>query len=177
LKSTPLGLGPPLAGGFAIGATMNIRRSSLSLALAAILAVSASAAATPRGSSSGVEPATAPAGTDPEVRRALRLAVAQHLAAAGLEPELAGFSVSPALLQLRRYVDPGQKRTKFVCVVGLSVQNEQREIVAEIRGSASTMGASQLDAVDAAAHSAVLRIAGTLAELKARGQGKRWAQR
>jgi hypothetical protein len=157
---------------------MNIRRSSLGLALATVLAVSASAAAAPtRSSQGGVEQATAPAGTDPQVRRALRLAVAQHLAEAGLESELSGFSVSPALLQLRRYVDPGQKRTKFVCVVALSVQNEQHEIVAEIRGSAATLGASQLDAVDAAAHSAVLRIAGTLAELRARGAGKRWARR
>jgi hypothetical protein len=156
---------------------MTIRRTSRGLALAAALAVSASAAATTTGSSAGVEPATAPAGTDPQVRQALRLAVAQHLAAAGLQGSLDGYSLSPALLQLRRYVDPGQKRTKFVCVVGLSVQNREREIVAEIRGSAATLGASPLDAIDSAAHSAVLRVADTLAALKAKNQGKRWAQR
>jgi hypothetical protein len=154
---------------------MNIRRTSLWLALAGLLTASASVAATP--TSAGVEPANAPAGTDPQVRQALRLAVAQHLAAAGLDGALGGYSLSPALLQLRRYVDPGQKRTKFVCVVALTVQNEQREILAEIRGSAATLGASQLDAIDAAAHSAVLHVPDTLASLKARGSGKRWAQR
>jgi len=156
---------------------MTIRRISHGLALAAVLAVSSAAAGAPTTPSGGVEPATAPAGTDPEVRQALRLAVAQYLAAAGLDGALEGYSLSPALLQLRRYVDPGQKRTKFVCVVGLSVQNRDRQIVAEIRGSAATLGSSQLDAIDAAAHSAVLRIADTLAQLKARSPGKRWAQR
>lgn len=156
---------------------MTIRCSWRGLALAAVLAVSASASAATTRARAGVEPATAPAGTDPQVTRALRLAVAQHLAAAGLDDALAGFSLSPALLELRRYVDPGQKTTKFVCVVGLSVQNDEREIVAEIRGTAATHGSSQLDAVDAAAHSAVLRVADTLAALKARGQGKRWARR
>lgn len=156
---------------------MSIRRISRGIALAAVLAVSASATAATTRSRAGVDPATAPAGTDPQVRQALRVAIAQHLAAAGLDDALAGYSLSPALLELRRYVDPGQKRTKFVCVVGLSVQNAEREIVAEIRGSAATQGASQFDAVDAAAHSAVLRVADTLAELKSRGPGKRWARR
>lgn len=156
---------------------MTIPRTALRLALAGLLTVSVSAAAEPPHPGAGMAPASAPAGTDPEVRQALRLALAQHLADAGLDRALEGYSLSPALLQLRRYVDPGQKRTKFVCVVGIAIQNEQREVVAEIRGSAATLGSSRLDAVDAAAHSAVLRIAPTLAELKARGTNKRWAQR
>ncbi len=156
---------------------MTIRRISRGFALAAALAVSSAIAAPPTTPHAGVEPATAPAGTDPEVLRALRLSVAQHLAAAGLDGALEGYSLSPALLQLRRYVDPGQKRTKFVCVVGLSVQNRERQVVAEIRGSAAAHGASQLDALDAAAHSAVLPVAHTLAQLKTRSHGKRWAQR
>jgi hypothetical protein len=159
---------------------MTIGRTTLGLVLAGLFAVSNPATATTARSGGGVEPATAPAGTDPRVRQALGLAVAQHLAAAGLGGALDGYSLSPALLQLRRYVDPGQKRTKFVCIVGLSVQNDQHEVVAEIRGSAATLGASQLDAVDAAAHSAVLRVADTLAALRANeanGKEKRWAQR
>jgi len=155
---------------------MTIRRCSFALALAGLMAASIADAAPPR-SGVGVEAVSAPAGTDPEVRHALQLAVAQHLAAAGLDESLKGYSLSPTLLQLRRYVDPGQKRTKYVCVVALAVQNESREIVAEIRGSAATLGASQLEAVDAAAHSAVLRVVDNLAELKSRGAGRRWAQR
>jgi len=155
---------------------MTIRRTSLGLALAGILAASVAGAATPR-SSGGVAAAGESTASGAEARRALRIAVAQHVAAEGLDESLKGYSLSPTLLQLRRYVDPGQKQTKYVCVVALSLQNDSREIVAEIRGSASTLGASQLEAVDAAAHSAVLRVAGTLAELKARGTGRRWAQR
>ncbi|HYQ14314.1 MAG TPA: hypothetical protein VEQ58_01100 [Polyangiaceae bacterium] len=134
--------------------------------------------AAPADSSAGVAPATAPAGTDPQLTRALRLSVAQHLAAAGLEGSLGGYSLSPALIQLRRYVDPGQKSTKFVCVVGLSLQNEQREVVAEIRGNAAAVApSSPLDAIDAAAHSAVLRVPGALAAVQARANNRRWAQR
>ncbi len=155
---------------------MTTRRTTFGLALAGLLAASVSVAA-PLRSSVGVETASAPNGTAPEVRQALRLAVAQHLAASGIAGELDGYSLSPSLLQLRRYVDPGQKRTKFVCVVALTVQNEAREVVGEIRGSAATLGASPLEAVDAAAHSAVLRVADSLAELKARSSTKRWARR
>lgn len=153
-----------------------IFRTPFGLMLAGVLATSISLAAPPRRPGI-VDVASAPAGTDPRIARALHVAVTEHLAAAGLESELQGYSVSPSLLQLRRYVDPGQKTTKFVCVVALSVQNESREVLAEIRGSAATQGASQLEAVDAAAHSAVLRVAGALAELKARSPSKRWAQR
>ena len=155
---------------------MIIRRSMFGLVAAGFLAASVCTAAPPTARV-GVEAASVPSGTAVEVRQALQAAVAQHLTAAGLGAELEGYSLAPALLQLRRYVDPGQKRTKIVCVVGLTVQNEAREVVGEIRGSAATLGASPLEAVDAAAHSAVLRMADSLAELKSRSASKRWARR
>ena len=155
---------------------MSIRRASFGFAMAGLLAASL-AAATPADSHPGTPAASALDRNDPQLRQALRLSVAQHLAAAGLGGSLGGYSLSPSLIQLRRYVDPGEKRTKYVCVVGLSLQNEQREVVAEIRGNAATLGASQLDAIDAAAHSAVLQVGSALATVQARAANRRTAQR
>jgi hypothetical protein len=155
---------------------MNIRRASFGFAMAGLFAASLSVAA-PAGSSAGVAARSPAARTDPRLQRALSGYVTQHVAASGLEGSLRGYSLSPALIQLRRYVDPGQKEPKFVCVVALSLQNPQREIVAEIRGSAATAGASQLEALDAAAHSAVLRVPGALAKARERADSSRWAQR
>ena len=115
---------------------MNIRRASLGFAMAGLFAASVSVAA-PSDSSPGVDTSGAPNAADPRIQRALNRYVAQHLAQSGLEGSLRGYSLSPALVQLRRYADPGQKQTKFVCVVSLSLQNQQREIIAEVRGTAA----------------------------------------
>jgi hypothetical protein len=155
---------------------MNIRRASFGFAMAGLFAASLSVAA-PADSSAGVATAAPTDGTDPQLQRALGRYVTEHVAASGLEGSLRGYVLAPALIQLRRYVDPGQKQPKFVCVVGLSLQNQQREIVAEVRGSAATIGSSQLEAIDAAAHSAVLRVPGALAQVQARAGSTRWARR
>jgi hypothetical protein len=155
---------------------MNIRRASFGFAMAGLFAASLSVAA-PTSSSAGVATRSPAAGTEPQLQRALSRYVTQHVAASGLEGSLRGYSLSPALIQLRRYVDPGQKEPKFVCVVALSLQNREHEIVAEIRGSAATTGRSQLEALDAAAHSAVLRVPGALAKARERADSSRWAQR
>lgn len=154
---------------------MSIRRKSLGFTLAALLAAT-SLVAVPGESRAGVAPAATPSEADAQLQRLLDRSVSQHVAASGLNAPLRGYVLSSSLLQLRRYVDPGQKNTKFVCVVGLSLQNEQRQTIAEIRGNAATASDSQAEAIDAAAHSAVLRVADTLAALKA-GGNNRWAQR
>jgi hypothetical protein len=154
---------------------MQPRQASFALLLASSLAVSVAVAA-PADSSARVESATAPAGTDARLKNALRASVAQHLADAGLSGSLAGYSLSPSLVQLRRYVEPGQKHARLVCVVGLAL-NSDRGVLADIRGSASITGASQLDAVDAAAHSAVARLPAILSRIQAREAGNRIANR
>jgi hypothetical protein len=106
--------------------------------------------------------------------RALREAVAHHVADAGLADSLRGYSLSPALVQLRRYVDG--KQTKIVCVVSLALKSEGNDILAEIRGSAAAVGGTSLEALDAAAGSAVSRVPEALSKLQVDG-GSRVARR
>ncbi len=154
---------------------MKPRHASLALLLAGTMAVSLAAAA-PGDSSPRVDDVSAPAGTDARLKSALRSSVSQQLADAGLSASLEGYSVSPSLVQLRRYVEPGQKRARLVCVVGLALKND-RGVLADIRGSASTTGTSQLEALDAAAHSAVARLPAVISKLQAREGAARIAQR
>jgi hypothetical protein len=154
---------------------MSVRVASFGFAIAGIFAASLSLAAA-ADSSAGAAPVTAAAATDARLSRALQKAVAEHVVESGLEAALRGYSLSPSLIQLRRYVDPGQSRSKFVCVVALSLQNGQHEVLAEVRGNAATAGPSQLEAIDAAAHSAVLRVADVLAKVQGRDTS-RTAQR
>ncbi len=154
---------------------MNPRQASFALLLAGSLAVSLAVAA-PADSSIRVESATAPAGTDARLKTALHASITQQLADAGLSASLQGYSLSPSLVQLRRYVEPGQKQARLVCVVGLAL-NSDRGVLADIRGSASTASASQLDAVDAAAHAAVARLPAILSRIQAREAGNRIATR
>jgi hypothetical protein len=150
-------------------------KTSLALALAGSLALSFAALAH-ADSNARVSAATAPAGTDPRLRVALQNSVAQRLTEAGLTRSLEGYSLSPSLVQLRSYVEPGQKHARLVCIVGLALSSD-RGVVANIRGSAMTVGTSQLSAVDAAAQAAVARLPAVLSQLQARDSNDRVAQR
>lgn len=154
---------------------MRPRHASFALLLAGSLAVSLAAAA-PADSSLLVESASAPAGTDPRLKTALCAAITQQVADAGLTASLQGYSLSPSLVQLRRYVEPGRKQARLVCVVGLALSGD-RGVLADIRGSASIAGASPVAAVDAAARSAVARLPAVLSRIQAREAGNRIALR
>lgn len=150
-------------------------KASLALTLAGSLALSFAALAH-ADSNARVSAATAPAGTDPRLRVALQNSVAQRLTEAGLTRSLQGYSLSPSLVQLRSYIEPGHKHARLVCVVGLALSSD-RGVVADIRGSAMTVGTSQLSAIDAAAQAAVARLPAVLSKLQARDSNDRVAQR
>ncbi len=154
---------------------MKPRQAWLPLVLAGSLVVSLAAAA-PADSSARVDAASAPAGTDTRFKAALRASVSQHLSDAGLSASLAGYSLSPSLVQLRRYIGPGQTTARFVCIVGLALKNDQG-LLADVRGSATTTSASPLEALDAAAQAAVARLPAVLSRIQARQGGNRIAQR
>lgn len=154
---------------------MKPRRASFAVVLAGSLALSFAAAAR-ADSSARVEAASAPAGTDARIKLALRSSVSRQLADAGLSASLNGYSLSPSLVQLRPYVEPGQKQARIVCIVGLALKSE-RGVLADIRGSAATVGTNPLEAVDAAAHAAVARLPAVLSRLQARDGNNRIAQR
>jgi hypothetical protein len=154
---------------------MKSLKASLALALASSLSISVAALAH-ADSSARVDAASAPAGTDPRLKVALRNSVSQRLTDAGLVRSLEGYSLSPALVQLRSYVEAGHKQPRLVCIVGLTLSSE-RGVLADVRGSVVTVGTSQLSAVDAAAQAAVARLPAVLSQLQARDGNNRVAQR
>jgi hypothetical protein len=94
------------------------------------------------------------------LKRALGEVVAREVASAGLGASLEPYSLSPALLQLRRYRQ--RERTELVCVVGLALEDRHGSLVAEVRGSAATSGQSALETLEAATRSAVARLPETI---------------
>lgn len=150
-------------------------KASLAVLLAGSLALSFAALAH-ADSSARVDAASAPAGTDPRLKIALQNSVVQKLTEAGLVRSLEGYSLSPSLVQLRTYVEPGQKHARLVCIVGLALSSD-RGVLADVRGSAILVGASQLSAVDAAAQAAVARLPAVLSQLQARAPNNRIARR
>ncbi|HKY40187.1 MAG TPA: hypothetical protein VJN18_29830 [Polyangiaceae bacterium] len=86
--------------------------------------------------------------------RALRRIVERHIAEARLAESVSAYTISPALVQLRRYVEPGRK-LRMVCVVDLILSDRHGALLATVRGNATTVGATPHEALDAAAHAAV----------------------
>lgn len=95
---------------------------------------------------------------------ALRDAVTRHVSDAGLTEQLASYTLSPSVVQLRRYVE--KRKLKLVCVVDLAVKDQQGSLLASVRGNATALGASPEEAVDAAAHAAVAQLPQALQALR-----------
>ena len=106
----------------------------------------------------------APAGTDARARAALSESLRRYLSEAALADSLRPYTVSPSLTQLRRYVEDS-KQARLVCMVDLALSDAQGTLVASVRGSATTRGASPRETIDAAAHAAVTRLPGALQAL------------
>lgn len=114
------------------------------------------------------EPALAQSAATPskaELQQALERAVTRHVARSGLGSSLRGYALAPAIVQLRRYAEPGNKHGKVVCIVSLAVTTQHKELLAEVRGSAAALGDASVDAVDAAAAAAVSRVPEVLSQL------------
>lgn len=142
---------------------MTARSSRWGFVFAALLSASATAAAA-GDSAPRINAVRAPAGTDSKTRADLGEAVRRHLAEAGLEGALKAYSISPSLVQLRRYVEE-PKQAKLVCLVDLALNDEQGRLVTSVQGGATTRGASQSATIDAAARAAVSRLPGALQAL------------
>lgn len=144
---------------------MTPRRSLFRFVLPALFAVSlAGTAVADKGVD--VAAASAPAGTDARIKQALSDTVKAQIGQAGLEPKLRGYSIAPSLVQLRRFIEPGKKQARTVCVVDLALHDTAKGLVANVRGNASSVSATQLATLDAAAQAAVDRLPETLAALQ-----------
>jgi len=144
---------------------MTPRRSPFRFLLPALFAASlAGVAAADQGVD--VAAARAPAGTDARIKQALSESIKAQIGQAGLAPKLRGYSISPSLVQLRRFIEPGQKQARTVCVVDLALNDTAKGLVANVRGNASSVGATPLATLDAAAQAAVARLPETLSALQ-----------
>jgi hypothetical protein len=142
---------------------MTGRSARWSLLLATVLAAPFAAAAN-GDSSVRIGAVHAPAGTDARARAALSESLHRYLSEAALAASLRRYTVAPSLTQLRRYVE-GSKQAKLVCMVDLALRDTHGNLVASVRGSATTRGASSRETIDAAAHAAVTRLPGALQAL------------
>lgn len=147
---------------------MNLRGMGLGLSIIASLLAPLSVAPPAHADSSRAAPSHS------SLQHALDRAVARHLAKAGIDAALRGYSLAPSVVQLRRYTEPGKGQSKVVCVVSLAVKGEQNELVGEVRGSAAAVGAnaSAIDALEGAAESAVGRMPDLLSKLPNAGRDR-----
>jgi len=131
---------------------MSFQKSSLACVLALGLAVSTASAA-PRAVIR-VGPETAPASVDADTRAAFRHVVTSSVAESRFSPGRA-YTAYPTILQLRRYVEPGEKSPTLVCVVSIAVTDDEELLIATVRGSATSRGAPAHDVLEVATQSAV----------------------
>jgi hypothetical protein len=139
---------------------MSFPQSSLACVLAVGLAVS-SASAAPKAAIR-VGPETAPASIDADTRAAFRHVVTSSVAEAGFAPRRS-YTAYPTIVQLRRYVEPGEKSPTVVCVVSIAVTDDKELLLATVRGSASSRGAATHAVLEVATQSAVRSLVKTLA--------------
>ena len=139
-----------------------------SFALALTLGLMASTANAGPYASIRVAPETAPASIDAETRAAFRHAVTASLAEAGIA-SIRTYTVHPAIVQLRRYIEPGEKSPTLVCVISIAVSDDQSVLIAAGRGSATSRNATTLDVVEVASQSAVRSLAKALNSASKRG--------
>ena len=144
---------------------MTVRRARWGFLFATLL--SASFATAGNGDARvRISAAQVPAGTDAKTLAALNHSLQRYLADAHLVESLRPYTVSPSLVQLRRYVeDDTPKQAKLVCLIDLALNDAQGNVVASVRGSAITRGASPHETIDAATHAAVSRLPGALQAL------------
>lgn len=123
-------------------------RSGLALGLLA------STATATQEASIRVAPETAPASIAPDTRAAFRHAVTASVAETGFSSDRA-YTAYPAIVQLRRYIEPGEKSPTLVCVVSIAVSDDKSILIATMRGSATSRNAAAADVLEVASQSAV----------------------
>jgi len=122
------------------------------------------ASAAPKAKARGTSRSQASASAEASRAAAVNEALRRHLANAGLSDSFPGYVISPSVTQLRRYVEAD--RVLLICIVDLSLRNEQGSLLASVRGSAKTSGSSVAEAIDAATVAAVGRLPQALQALR-----------
>jgi hypothetical protein len=106
----------------------------------------------------------------------LRDAVERRLSETAPQTTTRGkYSVSVALLQLRRYIGPDGDEPRTVCIVDLALHDASGVLVGSVRGRAAAVSATPEDALDGAARVAASRVPEALrlvAQAAAQGSSK-----
>jgi hypothetical protein len=126
-----------------------------------------------------VDAVSAPPTVGDETRRVFRDAVTRNMAEADVAASLRGYSVSPSLIQLRRYLEPDTRGPKLVCIVDLALHDENNGLIGSARGSVAATGATEREAVQAAVRSAFGRVgeAVRLAQASQEASAKAYARK
>ena len=147
---------------------MTPRWSSVGFTLAAVLA--ASMASAEPGMT--VAPASGPPNVDARTRVVLHDAVASDLVSNESVSRLAGYTLFPKLVELRRYVEGSEKTPTSVCVVELSVVDGSGNVVARTRAAANSQSATERETLEAATRAAAARLSVSLAALSRAERGR-----
>lgn len=146
--------------------------------IAAVVLASSLAVASPTASVVRVGPASVPASADAKLRLTVRDVVKREITAAHFDPALRAYTIAPALVQLRRYVEPGADAVALVCVLDLALVDNAGTVLGSVRGSAKTIPANDRDALQAATRAAIAELPGMLAKIEAaRTKSRRVATR
>ncbi|HEY4159642.1 MAG TPA: hypothetical protein VGM29_16140 [Polyangiaceae bacterium] len=78
------------------------------------------------------------------------------------------YTLSPALIQLRRFLEDGRRTPTLACVIDIAVSDERGVLIATVRGSTKALNASPRQALEGAADAALRKLGPVLV---ADGQG------
>ena len=111
-----------------------------------------------------VAPATSTPPVPASVRTFLHDAVQKDVTTDASAAGLNGYTVYPALLELRRF-DDGAKTATLVCIVELTMTKDGGPVVARVRGNATSPAATERELLKVAADAAAARLSSTLEAL------------
>jgi hypothetical protein len=76
-------------------------------------------------------------------------------------------------VQLRHYVEPGEKSPTVVCIVSIAVADDEELLIATVRGNATSRGAAARNVLEVATQSAVHSLVEALrSSERSRNNGK-----
>lgn len=64
----------------------------------------------------------------------------------------------PTIVELRRYVERGEKSPTVACVVSIALTDDKGILIATVRGGASSRGAAAREVLEVATQAAVKRL-------------------
>jgi hypothetical protein len=116
-----------------------------------------------------VAPASAPEGADAKtLKAALEKTVNADIAGDASATYLAGYTLFPKLVVMRKFVEGDTKVPTISCVVELSIVDSKGTIAAKVWGSSTSTSATPVQTLEVATHAATSRLSISLRALSER---------